>query len=294
VGPVPTTTTTTDVTTPGGSDDGTGGLLGGAAESVVEILGAVAVAVFGAGVLGVFGLVLGVFVLGGAATLGYGAVVLGVATIAGAEAAASLPYGRRIQSVPQVTLSTLIGTSSATVTFFDSLGAATASLGTGLSAAADVPRALGSILASAPRAIGGGFTAGMAGLAGAFGGALSTLSLGLGRRSAREQDTAATEDAREAGGPDPETTWSGEPEPPSIAEAYDMLTDALTLPNQQARTPGEVARAAIDRGWPEGPVRRLVAVFREIRYGGRTETDERTGRARSAVRQLREFLGGSQ
>ncbi|QLH83976.1 DUF4129 domain-containing protein [Halosimplex pelagicum] len=46
-------------------------------------------------------------------------------------------------------------------------------------------------------------------------------------------------------------------------------------------TPGEVSRAAIDRGLPERPVRALTDAFREVEYGDRA-TDDRSERAREA------------
>ncbi|WP_436910398.1 DUF4129 domain-containing protein [Halosimplex marinum] len=46
-------------------------------------------------------------------------------------------------------------------------------------------------------------------------------------------------------------------------------------------TPGEVSRAAVERGWPERPVRALTDAFREVEYGDRS-ADDRSERAREA------------
>ena len=50
-------------------------------------------------------------------------------------------------------------------------------------------------------------------------------------------------------------------------------------------TPGEVSRAAIERGLPEGPVRALTDAFREVEYGERS-ADEQSERARAAFESI--------
>jgi len=68
------------------------------------------------------------------------------------------------------------------------------------------------------------------------------------------------------------------------------MTTRLRLPNEHAKTPAEFAETAIDRGWPERPVRTLTERFREVRYGGREDDAEDT---RSAFQRLRQFWGDS-
>ncbi|WP_415382281.1 DUF4129 domain-containing protein [Halosimplex sp. TS25] len=50
-------------------------------------------------------------------------------------------------------------------------------------------------------------------------------------------------------------------------------------------TPGEVSRAAIERGFPERPVRVLTEAFREVEYGDRSSSD-RSERAREAFESI--------
>jgi hypothetical protein len=50
-------------------------------------------------------------------------------------------------------------------------------------------------------------------------------------------------------------------------------------------TPGEVSRAAIERGLPERPVRALTDAFREVEYGDRS-ADDRSDRAREAFESI--------
>lgn len=121
-------------------------------------------------------------------------------------------------------------------------------------------------------------------------GGFSTDSLGAGlvqwRRSA---DDAPTDDARDVAGIGAgEDDESAEPDPvDSVAEAWRRLAGRLTVENPDARTPGEYARRAVEAGLPSGPVRRLTRLFREVRYGGRAETDARVARARRALDALR-------
>ena len=54
----------------------------------------------------------------------------------------------------------------------------------------------------------------------------------------------------------------------------------------QSKTPGEIARAAIERGYPEEPVEKLTRVFRDIEYGNRSMTADRWQATKDAFRQL--------
>jgi len=59
----------------------------------------------------------------------------------------------------------------------------------------------------------------------------------------------------------------------------------------RSRSPGEVARAAVDRGFPREPVEGLTEAFREVEYGDRPVSEERWGRARAAFDALRAARG---
>lgn len=54
-----------------------------------------------------------------------------------------------------------------------------------------------------------------------------------------------------------------------------------------SRTPDDIARDAIERGYPREAVRDLLRVFRDVTYGGRTPTDDRRQVARQAYETLR-------
>jgi hypothetical protein len=54
----------------------------------------------------------------------------------------------------------------------------------------------------------------------------------------------------------------------------------------RTRTPAEVSRAAIRKGYPEGPVRELTTAFRTVEYGHRSLTDAVCERAHGAYEAL--------
>nr|WP_240147647.1 DUF4129 domain-containing protein [Halorussus sp. JP-T4] len=185
-------------------------------------------------------------------------------------------------------MSLVVGLSGAVPRLLDDAASLTGAVGSGL----------GSVLGAAGRGtvealrIGAGglaatFTAvprALAGL-GAGGGLFASLgsvsvpSFGGGSESA---------DAGTAGG-----RRTAEPEdvrPPTVEEAWEALRDRVPVRNRRARTPGEVARAAARRGYPDEAVRRLTDAFREVRYGD-LPRDARTDSARSALDRLRDYWG---
>jgi hypothetical protein len=56
----------------------------------------------------------------------------------------------------------------------------------------------------------------------------------------------------------------------------------------QTKTPGEVARAAIDKGFPQKPVNRLTNAFRTAEYGP-SESDEAQTEAKAALSEIESF-----
>ncbi len=54
----------------------------------------------------------------------------------------------------------------------------------------------------------------------------------------------------------------------------------------ETKTPAEVAREAVERGFPERPVDALTAAFRDAAYGGRAE-DAHLDRAEEALDSVR-------
>lgn len=124
--------------------------------------------------------------------------------------------------------------------------------------------------------------------------ALGTLSFGSlsgGLLDVSEPGPSApTEDARSvASAAEDGDDGSGEPEPvDSVVEAWRRLVAAVPVRNPRARTAVEYAQRAVDTGLPAGPVRRLTRLFREVRYGGRPDSEGRVARARRAL----DALGG--
>lgn len=248
----------------------------------------------GSTLLGVFGGLAGLLLVGAlAGGVGYTGVVLVGAVAFGAEAVQRLPFSGTITAIPTLTMSSLIGAAGVTGSFLGQLRSVGSSVGDGLSSLARVPGELGRVVGAAvtgPIKALGAVSLGT----GSLFGALSNLSIGFRRRGSHTEAAATTTDARETG--DAPTPTDGDdplPEPTSVVDAFDRMTDRLPISNSEARTPAELADAAVERGWPSGPVETLTDLFQEVRYGGRADDTERTGRAASALARLREFWGGS-
>lgn len=70
----------------------------------------------------------------------------------------------------------------------------------------------------------------------------------------------------------------------AVYRAWLDLVDGLAVPRVDARTPAEVAAAAVDAGADAAAVRELRELFVAVRYGGRRPTGDREERARAARR----------
>lgn len=88
-------------------------------------------------------------------------------------------------------------------------------------------------------------------------------------------------------------------EPPE-ADEFDRLqsvwkrfVDTVGVDRRETKTPGEVARSAVRKGFPRKPVYALTNAFRAAAYGGR-EQSSRLDRARSALASLRSEEDGEQ
>jgi hypothetical protein len=69
----------------------------------------------------------------------------------------------------------------------------------------------------------------------------------------------------------------------TIRQAWQQFLGYLSLRRPRTKTPGEIARYAVDRdGLPTQPVRELRDTFREVEYGARTAED-RLDRVEAAV-----------
>lgn len=76
-------------------------------------------------------------------------------------------------------------------------------------------------------------------------------------------------------------------------EVYRAWLDMVAfLDGSPRRTPAELARTAVEAGYPERPVTELTELFRAVRYGGDSPGEESERRARRAVERIR-AAGGS-
>ncbi|AZH24200.1 transglutaminase domain-containing protein [Haloplanus aerogenes] len=83
----------------------------------------------------------------------------------------------------------------------------------------------------------------------------------------------------------------------STATLRDLWREFVALvapPRARTRTPGEIARYAVDRGLPAEPIRALTDAYRDAEYGRLAPDDDRLARARDAVRRVRETLRGGE
>ena len=74
----------------------------------------------------------------------------------------------------------------------------------------------------------------------------------------------------------------------AIYRAWREMTEYLDVDNPQASTPAEFADAAVDVGMARDDVTELTRLFEEVRYGGEDPTEDRSERARRALRRIEE------
>ncbi len=200
------------------------------------------------------------------------------------------PIGSLIGAIPARTMALVVGFSASVPRIVDDAAALSREVARGLSTATGAlarttagalrvgAAGLAAIAVAVPRALAG--LGGGASLLSRIGGS-GLGSLGLDRRE--RDDTARTVASSEADG--------GDAGPPSVEEAWLAMAERVRLRNPDARTPGEFARAAVERGYPDDAVGRLTDAFREVRYGDLARTD-RTSIARSALDRIRSHREG--
>jgi len=179
-----------------------------------------------------------------------------------------------VKRVPQATMVALVGASTGTARVLSTAG----------SVAGDAAAGLATVVGGGSRAT-GSLLAGLGGLFSPSGGSLLSLtgvlsglaSGGSGGATGSVPDA----DARTSAPVEPES--SDEPIR-TVEEAWEAFADPLPVRDREARTPGELARTAVDRGDPAGPVERLRDVFRDVRYGGAPANEDRTRAAVEAAR----------
>lgn len=152
------------------------------------------------------------------------------------------------------------------------------------------PRAVGSALAALALVAGGYVLGGSPGAVLAIGVVLVGL-LALAVRRRRRAATSASGMAGPAsvGGASTagDASEADAVDRPSLRDLWRTFARWVVPGRWRSRTPGEVGRAAVDRGLPREPVEQLTEVFREVEYGDRRLSEERWGRARAAFDALR-------
>ncbi|WP_132058807.1 DUF4129 domain-containing protein [Halorussus amylolyticus] len=189
------------------------------------------------------------------------------------------PVGSLVGTIPSRTMGFVVGLSASVPRLLDDAASLAREVGGGLSTVTGA-QGLGTTFAAIPRAF-AGLGAGASLLSG-IGGSVSLPSFGGRGRESGSGGSAPTPDS------EPEETG-----PPSVEDAWQAMSERVRVRNRKARTPEEVARAAIDRGYPDDAVRRLTDAFREVRYGGLSRSN-RTPVARSALDRLRRFWEGDE
>jgi hypothetical protein len=71
-----------------------------------------------------------------------------------------------------------------------------------------------------------------------------------------------------------------------VYRAWREMTEQVGVGDPHSRTPDEFARAATDAGMAREDVAELTDLFRAVRYGGTSATDEREARAVAALRRI--------
>lgn len=231
--------------------------------------------------------VLGILLLGGVVTCG-GVVVWRLTSPAADRTMpeTELPDGVlgvlsfRLRRIPQATMIATIAVARVVPALADVAVESTASGLRALSnVSGDLGREFGRAAIALPAVLGTGLNA----LGSAF--TLPSLPASiLDTRPTLRRGTTADETGRKSD----ETPKIAEPdsEPKSVEEAWEALVERLALDRPSVRTPAECARIAIAAGFPAEPVSRLTDVFREIRYGNRPPSPDRTKLAREAARRL--------
>lgn len=76
-----------------------------------------------------------------------------------------------------------------------------------------------------------------------------------------------------------------------VFRAWATMTEALDLESPDTTTPAAFERAAVEAGMDPDDVAELRDLFEEVRYGGRTATEDREQRAIAALRRVESTYG---
>lgn len=99
------------------------------------------------------------------------------------------------------------------------------------------------------------------------------------RRNDSETDTTESDPTNTSSTETTTTTGMAEP---SFRELWRAFARQIDPSRWRTRTPGEIARDAIDQEYPDEPVFELTELFREVEYGGRSCSDTVRERAEDA------------
>ncbi|AEH35778.1 DUF4129 domain-containing protein [Halopiger xanaduensis] len=72
----------------------------------------------------------------------------------------------------------------------------------------------------------------------------------------------------------------------TLRELWAEFVQLVRPPRLRTKTPGEVGRYAVEKGFPEPPVRTVVDAFRDGEYGETAPSEDRLERVRAAVRSV--------
>jgi len=81
---------------------------------------------------------------------------------------------------------------------------------------------------------------------------------------------------------------------PTIRDLWREFVGVVAPPRATTRTPGEIARYAIERGLPAAPIHALTEAYRDAEYGRLAPDADRLAAAREALRTVREAVRGSE
>ncbi|NHN48298.1 DUF4129 domain-containing protein [Halostella sp. JP-L12] len=113
---------------------------------------------------------------------------------------------------------------------------------------------------------------------------LQLFGVGAGGRAAGEAAANGRGDDRVRATTDEPATE----EQRSLRRFWRQFVRIVSPGDWRTRTPGEVARAAVRKGFPDGPVYRLTEAFRRSEYGEDPPDEERLSTARRALDRLRD------
>ncbi|WP_049934850.1 DUF4129 domain-containing protein [Haloplanus natans] len=78
----------------------------------------------------------------------------------------------------------------------------------------------------------------------------------------------------------------------TLRDLWREFVGLVAPPRATTRTPGEIARYAVDRGLPAAPIHALTEAYRDAEYGRFAPDADRLSRAREALRAVREAVRG--